>query len=699
MTANFSLNDFLGALLALIVLPLFGFIPGYTLGWLLNLAGFRERTPFLRVCLSLPLSIALTPALLYLIGRQFTVNAIWIFFAILAILFIWLVLRPSSRPFSGLWPVGIGRPLVLITLVGIFTPILSLIDLQIGHKLYFTIVSYDYSVRSAVISALARTPSYPPSNPFFFAGSPAPFRYHYFYFMLCSLPDRLATVLGHSVINPRHALIAGVIAISFALLATIILYLRLFSPLGARDIRRRAMIALVLLTISGLDILFCLGKVFSRTVLHKGNLYPTVDWWNDDQVTGWLDSTLWVPHHLAGMLACLMGFLIIWDHHRNRIGRFKWQVVLGAALCFAGASGLSVYVTFAFGGFLAVWFAIVLFSGRRQEAATLALVGLLAAVFALPFLLDLLRAGSAGTAAGEQSSFIRLGVRRFLPAQLALTSLHHDSRAVLRIANLISLPVNYFLEFGFFFVAAWLRIRQWRQRYAAFTPADFAAAVMLVSIFLICTFIRSNTISNNDLGMRGMLIAQFVLLLWSVDLLASMNLRHVGWLLSATFLLGAATNVYELITLRTFTVLADAGYDPGLNQFFKPNTGFGYRTFDCRQAYEWLDAHSSRKAVEQELPTGTKDFCSGLYSNRQISFPDYDIAVAFGAEPATAKHLQNAVQQTLISAPDPASICGTLPMDLVIVRDSSELWQHRSSWIWSKPTIFANPTVRAYACR
>jgi len=40
---------------------------------------------------------------------------------------------------------------------------------------------------------------------------------------------------------------------------------------------------------------------------------------------------------------------------------------------------------------------------------------------------------------------------------------------------------------------------------------------MLTTSVVICTFVRSSVISYNDLGWRGFMIAQFVLILWSVE--------------------------------------------------------------------------------------------------------------------------------------------------------------------------------------
>lgn len=702
MSPNFSVADVFGTLLALAVFPLVAFIPGYTLGWLLDLVGFRRRTPLLRVCLSIPLSISLTPVIFYLLGRQFTVGAVWVFFVALAVTFLSLFLRDESRPFAGKWPRVSGKIIATVAIVWTAVPVLSLIDLQLGHRLYYSVVSYDYSVRSAVISALARVTYYPPTDPFFFAGQPSPFRYHYFWFLLCSLPNRILTpIFGSTVVGPRHTLIAGVVVIGFALIATVVLYLRFFSTYGAANIRRRTGIVVALLCISGLDVLISGAKLLVRIVFQKNNVNATVDWWNNDQVTGWLGSALWVPHHLAGLLACLMGFLILWDHHHTRIQRPRWQIVLGAALCFAGAAGLSVYVAFVFAAFLAAW-GIFLFQRKDYpELTALIATGLLAGVLALPYLLELIHAGSAGSvgATTEQSSFVRWGVRQFTPMIVALTAIHRDNAVTLAVTNLIFLPLNYFLEFGFFFVVAFLRLRHWRKKRTAWTRYDMASLLMFAIPLIVCTFVRSNTITNNDLGMRGMLIVQFVLLLWGVDLVSGIDLRRAGRLLTITFIVGASTNVYEVILLRTFTLVSDAKFNPGTNNLIQYNTDFGRRVFDNREAYEWLDRHTSLAAVVQQFPDGVGDFSPGLYSNRQIALLDYPTAISFGGDPVVAKTMQEAIAvQFAPSAPINRSLCGNLPIDYVMVRSGNQLWHDPSSWVWHRTPVFMNQNARAFSC-
>src|SRR5438309_12096557 len=87
----------------------------------------------------------------------------------------------------------------------------------------------------------------------------------------------------------------------------------------------------------------------------------------------------------------------------------------------------------------------------------------------------------------------------------------------LYLARFLLLPMNYFLELGFFFVAGIAYLYNLVKRRAP-SRAELALVLLAaVSIFL-CTFFRSGVITNNDLGWRGFLPAQFALLLWAGDL-------------------------------------------------------------------------------------------------------------------------------------------------------------------------------------
>jgi hypothetical protein len=101
---------------------------------------------------------------------------------------------------------------------------LSVIDLQIGDRLYPPMVSYDYSVRVAMIAAMSR--HFPLFTPFLSFGHPWPLQYHYYWFVLCNMVYQLA----RGAVRARQALIAGTIWSGFGLLSIVLLYLRHWMP-------------------------------------------------------------------------------------------------------------------------------------------------------------------------------------------------------------------------------------------------------------------------------------------------------------------------------------------------------------------------------------------------------------------------------------------------------------------------------------
>ena len=187
---NFTVADTLGIVQACFILLPFMFAPGYVAGWTLDLFEFRQRRPVLRLILAVPLTIAICPMLSYLLAR-FLEPEHWVFyigmFTACAVLLakdarrVWLRRAPKYKVTKYEW-----MALGLLALWGI-AAIGSLVDLQIGDRLYPSIVAYDHSVRTAMTAALAR--HVPPNNPFL--ANAAPLRYHYLWLLFCSLPMKV----------------------------------------------------------------------------------------------------------------------------------------------------------------------------------------------------------------------------------------------------------------------------------------------------------------------------------------------------------------------------------------------------------------------------------------------------------------------------------------------------------------------------
>ena len=83
-------------------------------------------------------------------------------------------------------------------------------------------------------------------------------------------------------------------------MAIIALYLRFVHPEGARRIHRRTLLGVALLAVTGLDILPNLVLALARRP------WPEPEWWNE-QVSAWITSMLWIPHHLGALIAGFTG--------------------------------------------------------------------------------------------------------------------------------------------------------------------------------------------------------------------------------------------------------------------------------------------------------------------------------------------------------------------------------------------------------
>src|ERR1041385_3248817 len=111
--ANFWIFADVGKTLeAFAVFSLFIFIPGYVAGWTADLFEFRRGSLLRQATLSVPLSIAVVPILMYLPWRSVSIHAVWILMGMMWLAFVVIVglqwregrLRWQSR---AMWLVGV----------------------------------------------------------------------------------------------------------------------------------------------------------------------------------------------------------------------------------------------------------------------------------------------------------------------------------------------------------------------------------------------------------------------------------------------------------------------------------------------------------------------------------------------------------------------------------------------------------------
>ena len=681
---HYMLEDLLGALRASAIFPLFVLAPGYVAAWLGNLFGFRGRTLSFRLALSAPLSISICPILTYLTGRFVSMTAVGAVFALTAVAFFFLLVRDRSRLFRARRP-GAGA-IAAILAAWLVIALVSTVDLQIGSRLYLPTGAIDHSLRTALVQSISIT-GVPPTNPFFQPGHAVPLRYHYFWLLICSLVERAS----NGTVGPRQAIIGGTVWIGAALIGVLALYLRLFAKSSAAPYGRRFRVGAALLAITGLDIIPALFFFFLYSRGLVPFVTPSIELWNE-HVEWFLSTTLSTPHAIAALIACLTAFLLLW--HAGTRPRY----IPFAAFALASAVGESLYVAFVFAIFLIVWTVYTLCLKRYRETVAFCIAGAASLPLVMPYLHDMAGPGLGGP-------LFSFTVREFSLAALVPTG---QLPALWRriLVNGTLLPINYFLEFGLFFLVARYKWQQHRASGAPLRRQDAALAIMAAVSTLICTFLRSSVIGNNDLGWRGFLIAQFALLLWAVDIFGERESHafltaQQKQALGVCFALGFAGTVTDLTLMRTYPVLADRGVVPPLD-WMAPDRDFGRRAYAARTAYDWLRSTTRPTAAVQANPLSAfQDTLGMTYSQRPTVAADRTCLTTFGGDPAQCPPVLARVEAAFPADAAAATLreaCRSLPLDSIVVKDVDPVWSNRSSWVWTERPVYANPYVRIFQC-
>lgn len=676
MLSNFTLQDILGTILAFSLFPLVIVFPGYIFGWVFDLFEFRARLLHARFAISLVLSVAICPIFYYLVTTWFTMNVALIITILIVLIFIILLIfeRPAL-PQNWPW-----RILLLILFFWLVLSMFSLVDLQWGNKeLYFSVASYDHTTRVSIIDAMTRT-GVPPINPSYFPGHYVKLTFLYFFwYILGSIID----FMGGSYVNARTALLASIMWCGIALMAMIAFYLRMRDGHDKAKIWQNAFIGITLLLITGLDILPTLS------LMRLGNgAIGDLEHWNE-QITAWVGSLLWVPHHVAGLIAGFVGVMLVHSvREKPRTKRFITLAFSGVA--FASALGLSVWVTLIFVLFWVIWMLFLYFQ-KEQRALLLPMIvaGVVALLLAGPFLFGLLSGGSGG----EAGPFpIALTVRSFLFVDVFL---ENSSVWWKFLVRLIFLPLNYFFELGFFALVAFLWLKSYKDNLRE-NPYYFAEILLLTVSFFVSTFTRSTLIENNDLGWRAWLPGQFVLLIWGVDVLGQFTTspQKLPALSSVTkynlvvlAAIGIATTILDVTLLRF-----------GYNFAFGPE--IGYKIFSARQAYTVINQILPEDVIVQYNPAGAVNRPSGLYGMRQSAISD---RTAYGVPLDDYNAKVSAVSEIFlkksIQSWDPLdALCREHSIDVIVIVNSDPLWESLGPLKRQRAPLYADDYTAVFAC-
>jgi hypothetical protein len=711
MADGMTWRDGLGCVWGVVVFSALLAAPGYCLALGTDLLGFRRRGVGERLAWGVALSfgtMTLVAVYLakYLTGMNSAMRVGWLGCVCAGYMAGQLWRERAWRGGGGRWVWGVGAAWVLFVVA-------ELVDVGAGNRLYLSVTIYDHALRTAFVDAVVRT-GVPPANPLYWPGHGVAMRYYYFWYVLVAAVVRLGGMTA------RQAMIASSAWAGFGLAAVTYLFGRNFGlglggGLGGAGRWRRPAVAVGLLAVTGLDMLPAVAKAIFRLPA-DGDM----EWWSNDQVASWMDTVLWVPHHAAGLVCCLLGFLLVWmAKDAGRGQRVLCAVIAG--VCFASAFGLSTWVAMAFALVMMVWVVWVVGSGDegRVRARVLLGAGLVAAVALMPYLAELRGAGPGGA-----ENLLRFGVRHPIdpevlsgvPGFAGLARTH--PRLEDALAGLVLLLPGYFVEFGFFGGVLVAAVR--RARRGALDEAEKTGLVLAGAALVVTTVLRSAVVANNDFGYRSALIAQFFVLMLAVGWLEEWTGgARRGWrpAMYAMLWIGVAGTVYQAGMLRLYLPVQQA--------LGRENVaGLEQRAMALRNGLEAMDMRIPREAVVQFDLSGGDEFLSyvrlmGVRRQVSVAVPGCDLA--FGGDQAPCAGMQGNVERLfgfhVVSPPrglaaavfarregpglraEEARVeCRRLGAGYLIATRWNAVWRDRRDWVWTLPAVVATDEVRVLDC-
>lgn len=671
----------------LLFIPLL-LLPGYCIAAAADLWRIRTQSFVAQCAISLTLSTAVMPIVTFLLWTRTFALVVALYVTAAALSLILAVHHRKQMPRLALpWS------LIAVACAWSVLALASLVDMPAAHGLYPTVLSLDHSFRTEFVAAAARAHTLPPASPFFLdAGRPVPFRYHYFWFMLCGAVSRISAFR----IGARDALFASIAWAGLACMALLGLYLKLFFAYKAA--LRRGLILAGCMSVGGLQLFALVAAAATRLFHGKPPLFwPTLTWINlDGQIPGWIDTFLWVPNHTAAFVAGMAAILLLWTGGSYPLRRALLHTAL-AGLAVASAVGLSVHVAFTFLIFFGAW-ALALLIGRRwARAASVVLAVSIAGIAALPYVL-LLRSSNTGA-----DHFLHFAVRASVFGEWLSRALHLHGAAD-QLAALVLQPLVWFFELGFLVLAglwAWRRTPDAGQRQQWKLLGLLAATALLVTLFLSS---GTGTAGTNDLGWRGMLPVQAVLLFCATEYFATGAWKRRGLLRGLMLLLvviGVGSTLAELATLRFFPLAVDDGLAPHTNPLTMLPAGNGSFIADIRQALEFVRQHAPVSAVVQDNPGVNDSILPGLFAERQTAARG-ETGYRFGGSAAAYAPVllrsKKIFADTSQSFAQVRQTCRALGIDDLLVTTSDALWADRSSWIWHVLPAYSNAHARVFAC-
>lgn len=685
---NFTLSDAKGVFLALCLISVLFLPGGYLIGAYLAPQNFNQKKPIEKLLHAAMLVFAILPILLFLLFRIHFLLALLFCCAS----FIAFILRkPWAQVTSDEQSKEDARFIFFAIFVWVAIALFTICDWQWGENLYMSVVVWDYEKHVAVVDCISRT-GVPPVNPTYYPGTPISLYYYYFWFLFPALIDKVSM----GAVGPYCATIAATIFTGLGFLGLIInLSEKLFPD------KKLYPIALVLLLVSGLDILIVAPVNILSKIYFGTQPFASVEWWTMDQVSSFTHFLCWVPHHVTGCIAVLTAILLARDGLESEIKKDKIKYFGIAALALASSVGSSVYLAFVGTAGLCLYVLLSIIAKNMPAKRILELFALLSTsgILASFFLLGLhSQINSSPIVLGVRSSGL---LRYFLdPKGAGINSGVKDQLGLIQPSvqnwgeSLLLLLIDYPIEFGFFFLAAALF---WYKKHIE--KEDLLPISIFIASLTICTFLRS-AIHNNDLGWRGLIPAQIILLLWSSvylknrldDFKGVHFLKHpVIILLVLLALTGAGTTFYDIYLLR-FTQL-DSKREALENNPEK--------NYFIRKAYEELRRNKNISIV-QANPIHDRDPFFGLYSQHQTLASDKEYGPLFGIDIEKYNELVTKLEPVFsgkYTLDEVKSLAQKYSLDAIFVKQDDPVFSNKDSWATQLKPDIENKYARVFLIR
>ncbi|WP_374526221.1 hypothetical protein [Sphingopyxis sp.] len=603
-----------------------------------------------RVGWALILALAILPALDALIIR---------FLGIAGALALHAALILAAAPLYRRSPPRIDRPVAALALLWWLLVAATLVDVDIGDRLYQSLVTFDMVKHAATIESIAQY-GLPLIDPFYARAEPAGY-YYYFYIW-----GALVRWITGGLVDSRMAFAATAFWSGLVFVALLWRVAKDAALIRIGRDRRFLLIVILLCFVTGLDLV--------PTLLHylaTGAAARQVDYWSEE-IRFALTSMIWVPHHLGGFVAVWCGALLLnrAAAPQRSVPRFALAGLAGIA--FATAFGMSAWIALGAAPALMIWALVEARRGRPQLLLFTLAAALVALAVAAPQLIDLLHGRVSDGAP------VKFWIRRFSGFQ------YHSAGAVQMLLVLALLPIGYAIDFGLFALGGNLYQRLYGRSgasSAAGRPIRSFLVIGFLTSLLIVSFVRSSII-NNDLGWRIIWFAQFAAMIWTAAVIQSMAPRapfapsgagvlRVPMLWWAALIIGVAGNAWDIAGLRAKFP------DPGATM---PDPVNRHPEGDMaqRRAYDWANAHLPHRAILQHNPAQLyRIFDFGLYSRNRVALAD-GAANLFGVSAAMAQVRLDAIRPVFERPLAPSQISRIARanhIDYLIFVDVDPVWQ------------------------